>query len=104
MCFSTGEAEGVRVLEGADKVERIHRARLLFLAAGAIETPRLLLNSRSPRFPHGLLNHHGLVGTHLMEIVYIARLYYFPERLASPAACPSMPISSILSPLASKGG
>ena len=83
-----GEAEGIRVLEGADKVERIHRARLLFLAAGAIETPRLLLNSRSPRFPHGLLNDHGLVGTHLMENVYIARLYYFPERLASHRGVP----------------
>lgn len=41
------------------------RARNVVLAGYAIETPRLLLNSACPRFPHGLANSSGLVGTHL---------------------------------------
>jgi choline dehydrogenase-like flavoprotein len=36
------------------------------LAANGIGTPRLLLNSRSARFPDGLANRSGLVGRNLM--------------------------------------
>jgi choline dehydrogenase-like flavoprotein len=36
------------------------------LAANGIGTPRLLLNSRSARFPDGLANRAGQVGRHLM--------------------------------------
>jgi len=36
------------------------------VAGYAIETPRLLLNSATDRFPHGLANSSGLVGKNLM--------------------------------------
>ena len=38
----------------------------MVVAGYAIETPRLLLNSASSRFPHGLANSSGLVGRNLM--------------------------------------
>jgi choline dehydrogenase-like flavoprotein len=41
------------------------RAKNVVAAGYAIETPRLLLNSACSRFPHGLANSSGLVGTHL---------------------------------------
>lgn len=44
---------------------RFQRARHVVVAGYAIETPRLLLNSACDRFPHGLANGSGLVGTHL---------------------------------------
>jgi choline dehydrogenase-like flavoprotein len=44
---------------------RFQRARHVVVAGYAIETPRLLLNSACARFPHGLANGSGLVGTHL---------------------------------------
>lgn len=44
---------------------RFQRARNVAVAGYAIETPRLLLNSACPRFPQGLANSSGLVGTHL---------------------------------------
>lgn len=44
------------------------RARAVVLACSAIETPRLLLASRSGRFPHGLANSSGLVGKNLVMI------------------------------------
>jgi choline dehydrogenase-like flavoprotein len=42
------------------------RARHVVVAGYAIETPRLLLNSSSSRFPDGLANSSGLVGKNLM--------------------------------------
>ncbi|HEX5206901.1 MAG TPA: GMC family oxidoreductase, partial [Steroidobacteraceae bacterium] len=42
------------------------RARNVVVAGYAIETPRLLLNSASGRYPHGLANSSGLVGRNLM--------------------------------------
>jgi choline dehydrogenase-like flavoprotein len=45
---------------------RRQKARNVVVAGYAIETPRLLLNSATPRHPQGLANSSGLVGTHLM--------------------------------------
>ena len=45
---------------------RFQRARNVVVAGYAIETPRLLLNSASARFPRGLANGSGLVGKYLM--------------------------------------
>jgi choline dehydrogenase-like flavoprotein len=45
---------------------RFQRARNVVVAGYAIETPRLLLNSASGRFPRGLANSSGLVGRNLM--------------------------------------
>lgn len=44
---------------------RFQRARNVVVSGYAIETPRLLLNSACGRFPQGLANGSGLVGTHL---------------------------------------
>lgn len=41
---------------------RFQKARNVVVAGYAIETPRLLLNSATARFPHGLANSSGLVG------------------------------------------
>ena len=60
----SGRAAGVVYLR--DGVERRQRARVVVVAGYSIETPRLLLNSASPRFPHGLCNDHDLVGRYLM--------------------------------------
>jgi len=64
-----GRASGVRwfdtrtpALRGA---AREQRAKVVVLACGAVETARLMLLSRSPRFPHGLANDEGQVGRNL---------------------------------------
>ena len=43
------------------------RATVVVLAAGALETPKLLLNSSSATWPNGLANDSGLVGKNLMR-------------------------------------
>lgn len=45
---------------------RFQKARNVVVAGYAIETPRLLLNSATDRFPHGLGNSSGLLGRNLM--------------------------------------
>jgi choline dehydrogenase-like flavoprotein len=59
-----GRATGV--VYWKDGVERRQRARMVAVAGYSIETPRLLLNSATPRFPDGLGNNHDQVGRYLM--------------------------------------
>ncbi len=55
---------GVEYLDARGRVRRIG-ARVVCLAASAVESARLLLMSESKRFPHGLANNTGLVGRNL---------------------------------------
>ncbi|HTX06663.1 MAG TPA: GMC family oxidoreductase [Steroidobacteraceae bacterium] len=59
-----GRATGVRYQRQGRW--QFQRARNVVVAGYAIETPRLLLNSASGRYPHGLANSSGLVGRNLM--------------------------------------
>ena len=51
------------------------------LCANGAETPRLLLNSQSSRFPHGLANSSGIVGKHLMFNTYFGVNAQFEQPL-----------------------
>jgi choline dehydrogenase-like flavoprotein len=62
-----GRASGVAYIDKATGEEREVRARVVVLAASACETSRLLLNSKSTRFPQGLANSSGLVGKYLTD-------------------------------------
>jgi choline dehydrogenase-like flavoprotein len=61
-----GRVTGVRYLDAAGHEHDLH-ARLVVLAAHAVETPRLLLLSTNPTFPDGLANSSGRVGQALMS-------------------------------------
>lgn len=70
------ESQGARVTAAhfiAEGRERVARGRQFILAAGAVETPRLLLASDSGKFPRGLGNGNDQIGRHFMETVFIAR-------------------------------
>jgi len=60
----TGKATGVHYIRHGRS--RFQRARLVAVAGYSIETPRLLLNSTSERFPEGLCNDFDQVGRYLM--------------------------------------
>ncbi|ALE06237.1 glucose-methanol-choline oxidoreductase [Arthrobacter sp. ERGS1:01] len=60
----TGRATGVHYIRQG--VARFQRARMVAIAGYSIETPRLLLNSATPRFPEGLCNDFDQVGRYLM--------------------------------------
>jgi choline dehydrogenase-like flavoprotein len=64
-----GRATGVSYFD-AKKQLHLQRAKAVVLCANGSETPRLLLNSESSRFPHGLANSSGVVGKYLMFNTY----------------------------------
>jgi choline dehydrogenase-like flavoprotein len=61
---ATGLATGVRYVR--DGVERFQRARMVAVAGYSIESPRLLLNSATRRWPDGLCNEFDQVGRYVM--------------------------------------
>lgn len=79
---------GSVVVERDGRTERI-RTRVLVLACGAVETPRLLLLSHGAHAPHGVANESGLVGRHFMETVSWFSTGLHPETLGSFRGVPS---------------
>jgi choline dehydrogenase-like flavoprotein len=65
----SGRARGVSFVDRVTGEHHSVRAKAVVLAAGACESARILLNSKSARFPNGLGNDHGLVGRYLMDSV-----------------------------------
>ncbi|MBN3755219.1 GMC family oxidoreductase [Paraburkholderia sp. Tr-20389] len=61
-----GKASAVVYYDADGKLQR-QKARIVAVAGNAIETPRLLLNSHSSRFPDGLANSSGQVGRNYMR-------------------------------------
>jgi choline dehydrogenase-like flavoprotein len=60
-----GRVNGVVYFDGQGR-ETFQKAKAVVLCANGAETPRLLLLSKSSRFPKGLANSSGLVGRFLM--------------------------------------
>ena len=64
-----GNASGVRVIDRTTGRELHVKARVVVLAASALETVRILLNSKSASFPQGLANSSGKLGKYIMDTV-----------------------------------
>jgi choline dehydrogenase-like flavoprotein len=64
-----GRASGVGFVDKTTGKSHQAAARAVALAASSCETVRVLLNSRSARFPQGLANSSGKVGRYLMDTV-----------------------------------
>ncbi len=62
-----GLATGVSYIDKKTMKDEHVRARVVVLAASACESARLLLNSKSSRFPQGLANSSGVVGKYLTD-------------------------------------
>ncbi len=69
-----------------DAEGRLHeqKARIVVVACNGIGTPRLLLNSKSTRFPNGLANGSGLVGKGLMGHPKARAIGLFEDEDPSP--------------------
>jgi choline dehydrogenase-like flavoprotein len=62
-----GLASGVVYIDKTTGREVGVKAKIVVLAASACSSARILLNSRSPHFPHGLANSSGVVGKYLTD-------------------------------------
>lgn len=63
---AAGKATGVVYADAAGRQQR-QRARVVAVAGNSIESPRLLLNSASAKFPDGMANSSGQVGRNYMR-------------------------------------
>lgn len=62
-----GRVEAVAYLDCESRREKRLQAKLVVLAAGAVESPRILFNSASEAHPHGLANRNDQVGRRLQD-------------------------------------
>ena len=65
----TGRIRAAECLELVTGARRLVEAEVFVLCAGALETPRILFNSRDESFPEGLANRSGLLGRYLQDNV-----------------------------------
>ena len=82
---SEGKAAGVSYIDKKTRKEVQVRGKAIVLAASSCETARLLLNSRSSRFPSGLANSSGLVGKYIMDSVMSDVTAFMPSLMDLPA-------------------
>lgn len=89
--LETGPDDSIQAAVYADGAGNRHRieADYFAVACGAVETPRLLLNSASSRAPGGLGNESGLVGRNFMETLYWTSSSLHTESLGSHRGLPS---------------
>lgn len=73
-----GKASGVVFIDKSSGKEHRARSRTVVLAASSAESIRILLNSKSNRFPDGLANSNGRVGKGLLETVATGLTGQFP--------------------------
>jgi choline dehydrogenase-like flavoprotein len=64
---NTGRATGVRYFDTESGEAHDVYGRVVFLCASTLNSTRILLNSRSARFPNGLANSSGALGHYLMD-------------------------------------
>ncbi len=81
---SEGRATGVSYVHTQELQEYAVRARVVVLAASACESARLLLNSRSSRFPGGLANGSGVVGRYVTDSTGCSVTGLVPKMMETP--------------------
>ena len=62
----SGKVTGVEYFDKDGKLQ-LQKARMVSVAGNSFESPRLLLNSASGKFPNGLANSSGMVGKNYMR-------------------------------------
>lgn len=80
---ATGQAKGV-VYRTEDGAEVEQEGEIVVLAAGAIESARLLFLSATDRFPHGLANSSGLLGRNATFHEYVYATGLFDREVTEP--------------------
>ncbi len=64
-------------------VEHEQKAKIIVVSAGAVQSPRLLLNSHSNQYPNGLANSSGLIGKYFMQHTGLSASGIFEDRIDS---------------------
>jgi choline dehydrogenase-like flavoprotein len=76
-----GLATGVSYIDKTTGTDKHVRARVVVLAASALESARILLNSKSSRFPQGLANSSGVVGKYITDTTGVSVSGFIPAMM-----------------------
>jgi choline dehydrogenase-like flavoprotein len=76
-----GKAAGVQYFDRFTGAERTVKARVVVMAASCIDSTRILLNSKSARYPNGIGNSNDVIGRYLCEQVRFHVYAFMPELL-----------------------
>lgn len=79
---SEGKVKSV-IYTDKNGLEHEQEADIIIVSAGAIQSPRLLLNSKSSLYPEGLANSSGLVGKYYMTHTHCYTSGLLPDRVES---------------------
>ncbi len=80
----TNKASGVRVMDMNTREVMDFKARVVVLGAGCLDTTRILLNSKSARYPTGLGNSSDVLGRYLSEhLMGIRGSGFIPTRIGT---------------------
>ncbi|MBL8212922.1 MAG: GMC family oxidoreductase [Bryobacterales bacterium] len=80
-----GLASGVQYFDRITGKEQQVRARVVIVAASCIDSTRILLNSKSARYPNGIGNSNDVIGRYLVEQVRFHMYGFVPELLGTKA-------------------
>jgi choline dehydrogenase-like flavoprotein len=80
-----GLARGISFVDARTRREEEVRARIVVVCGSTVESARLLLNSRSPRYPNGIANSNGVVGRYLHGHVQDQVSVYLEELEGTPS-------------------
>ena len=80
-----GLASGVRYFDRLTGDERRVPAKRVIVAASAVDSTRLLLNSKSRQYPNGIGNGSDVIGRYLVEQIRLKVRALAPELMGSPA-------------------
>ena len=75
---NTGLSTGVSYVNKLDLKEYSIKGKIVVLAASTCETARIMLNSKSSRFPQGIGNDSGVVGKYLNDSTGASRSAFIP--------------------------
>lgn len=78
---NTGECTGVSYVNKIDLKDYEISGKIVVLAASTCETARILLNSKSSRFPNGLANESGVIGKYLNDSTGASRGAFVPSMM-----------------------
>src|SRR5210317_636167 len=74
-----GKASGVKYINKEDRQQYVLKGRIVVMAASACSTARILLNSKSEKYPNGLGNSSDVVGKYLHDSTGTDRAIFVPE-------------------------
>ena len=78
-----GKASGVEYFDRYTRERKSVRARVVVVAASCIDSTRILLNSKSERYPNGIGNGSDVIGRYLSEQIRFHMYGFMPELLGT---------------------